>query len=291
MNGILFGIISAFCFGISNAYWKTASKETDFPHLVIFRGVIASVFFGILWFASVHFHFENIVTSATVKDYLNAIAVCIVCSLGLIFFLSSLKFQPVSITIPLTSVNIFNILTTVFIVGEAFQFVYYISFALALAGILLLQNFTFNLQTNHWNKGASYALLASFFWGITYPLFKFVSPAIGAIPLSFILETCVTCSAIVWALSKSKNAVISKYLKPKLFKHYLILATLLIGGTLFFNLAIQNISVLSLNILSNLQIVVAVSIGLWVYKETVNRKQITGIILILLSFLIIQFFT
>lgn len=292
MISVLFGIISALCFGVSNAYWKTASKKIDFPFLVIFRGVFASFVFGLLWFFFVQFDFDyfgTISTSGRGLDYIKTFLLCFVCSLGLIFFLSSLKFQPVSISVPLTSINIFNILTAVFIVGETFHSIYLLSFSIALIGILLSLNF--KLESNyHWNKGATYAMLASFFWGITYPLFKFVSPVVGAIPLSFILELCVTISAIIWAFIQNKNINLLNLLTKQHSKHYIILAMLLIGGTLFFNLAIQNLSVLSLNILANLQLVVSLVIGILIYKEHLKHKQLIGIILIFISILLTQYF-
>lgn len=291
MLSFLFGIISALSFGISNAYWKLASKQVDFPYLVIFRGILVSLAFGLLWVLSKQLDFEHfgiINNEATYTDFLKAVILCFVCSLGLVFFLSSLKFQAVSITVPLTSVNIFHILTSVFIVGEHFHHLYYLSFSVALVGILLSQNFRFS-SGNRWNKGTTYAILATFFWGITYPLFKFVSPSIGAIPLSFILEAAVTVSAIIWALGKKERINIRQVLSFESLKHYVVLAGLLIGGTLFFNLAIQNLSVLTLNLLSNLQIVVAVLIGILVFKEKLNQRQFIGIALIFLSIFLTQF--
>lgn len=291
MLSFLFGIISALSFGISNAYWKLASKQVDFPYLVIFRGILVSLAFGLLWVLSKQLDFEHfgiINNEATYTDFLKAVILCFVCSLGLVFFLSSLKFQAVSITVPLTSVNIFHILTSVFIVGEHFHHLYYLSFSVALVGILLSQNFRFS-SGNRWNKGTTYAILATFFWGITYPLFKFVSPSIGAIPLSFILEAAVTVSAIIWALGKKERINIRQVLSFESLKHYVVLAGLLIGGTLFFNLAIQNLSVLTLNLLSNLQIVVAVLIGILVFKEKLNQRQFIGIAFIFLSIFLTQF--
>lgn len=146
MVALLFGIISALSFGVSNVYWKTASKNIEFPHLVIFRGIIASFIFGLLWVLFVRFdldYFGTINTSVQSIDYLKTFILCLVCSLGLIFFLSSLKYQQVSLTVPLTSINIFNILTAIFIVGETFHNIYFFSFSIALVGILLAINFKF----------------------------------------------------------------------------------------------------------------------------------------------------
>lgn len=289
MIAILFGLISAFSFGISNAYWKIASKNVDYPFLIIFRGIFASVLFILIWITSIDLNgLELINSKATISDYVFTTLLCLICSLGLIFFLKSIKFQNVSITVPFTSINIFNILTTVFIVGETFKTVYYFSFTFALIGILLLVNYKFG--KNQWNKGATYAILASFFWGITYPLFKFVSPIIGAIPLSLILEACVTLITIIWVSLKPKTVFSKDLVNGKNLKHYLILSVLLVSGTFSFNLAIQKLSVLSLNLISNVQILTSILIGVLFYKEILSKKQILGIILILISITISQFF-
>jgi len=289
----LFGLISALSFGVSNAYWKAAAKDVDYPYLVFFRGAAASLFFGLFWFYLVYSQSgisAIINTSATRQQYLGTILLCLLCSLGLVFFLKSMKYAQVSITIALASVNtLIGILTTVFIVGERFSIVYFLSFSLAILGILLSRNFNFKNFTLQWNKGATYSLIASFFWGITYPLFKFASPAVGALPLSFILEAAVTLTSLVWILTSANKVPINTLLHKKLLKHYAILSLLLVGGTLFFNLAIQQISVLNMDILSNFQLTVSIILGIIIYQEKLTKQQIAGIALILLSIAISQY--
>lgn len=286
-----FGLVSSLCFGISNAYWKSASKTVDQWHLIIFRGIFASAFFVVIWIASDRWSpgIPSLVNSnADFLDFVLAIALCLICSLGLIFFLKSLKLQNVSLTIPFTSVNIFNILTTVFIVGESFKTVYYFSFSAALIGMLLLANYTFGKV--HWNQAASYAILASFFWGITYPLFKFVSPTIGAIPLSLILEGCVTFIACVRILLFGDKIFSKDSVAFRNLKHYLILTLLLVGGTFSFNVSIQTLSVLYLNLLGNLQMLISILIGVMFFREDLSRKQVFGILFIFASILVPQLF-
>jgi drug/metabolite transporter (DMT)-like permease len=290
---VLFGIISALSFGISNVYWKTAAKDVDYPYLVFFRGIIASLFFGLFWLTLVFSKTDVsgiMNTSASLGDFFRTIVLCLVCALGLVFFLKSMKYTPVSITVALSSVNIIGILVTVFIVGEQFSPTYVFSFSLAILGILLVQKFNFINFSLQWNKGATYALLASFFWGATYPLFKFASPAVGALPLSFILEATVTAVAFVWVLTRKEKRSTVKLLSQAQLKHYGILALLLIGGTLFFNLAIQQVSVLSLNLIGNFQFVVSIVLGMLIYREKLTPRQFMGIALILLAIASTQYF-
>ncbi len=289
----ILGLLSAFCFGISNAYWKTAGKSSSFSNIVFSRGIIATVCFGLTWFILANSNNNTSLTinaGATFLQYIKTILLCLVCSLGLVFYLLSLNYSPVSISVPLSSINIFSILTAVFILGETFKTIYFLSFAVAFCGILLSQSFQFDKKGTQWNKGATYALLASLFWGTTYALFKFSASWLGAIPLAFILECCVTITALVWMLlSKSGSIKKNEQLSVKNMKHYFILAALLVGGTLFFNLAIQQIPVLVINILGNFTLVVSISAGLLFYKEKLTVKQIAGISLVVISIAIVQF--
>jgi drug/metabolite transporter (DMT)-like permease len=180
-------------------------------------------------------------------------------------------------------VNIFGILTTVFIVGERFYLIYVLAFSLAITGILLAQKINWKVYVFQWNKGSTYALLASLFWGITYPLFKFVSPKIGALPLSFILEISVTLMALIWAISDKKKNYSKPIFEKVQLRHYLMLALLLIGGTMFFNLAIQNLSVFKLNLVGNFQFIVSIFLAITFYKERLSTQQISGILLIFCS--------
>jgi drug/metabolite transporter (DMT)-like permease len=63
-----------------------------------------------------------------------------------------------------------------------------------------------------------------------------------------------------------------------------------VGGTLFFNLAIQQVSVLSLNILGNFQFVVSIVLGMLIYREKLTPRQFMGIALILLAITSTQYF-
>jgi len=48
--GILFVLIGAFCFALSNAYWKKVTQTIPYQVGMFFRGIFASVVFAILYF-------------------------------------------------------------------------------------------------------------------------------------------------------------------------------------------------------------------------------------------------
>jgi drug/metabolite transporter (DMT)-like permease len=140
-----------------------------------------------------------------------------------------------------------------------------------------------------WNRGATDAMAAAFFWGITYSLFRFPATWIGAVPLSFVLELCVSCSAFVWMqFSKRSAESFSANVERKVIRHFFILAILLLSGTLFYNLAVQRVPILMLNITGSFTVTVSVLCGAIFYKEKLKPDQAVGIVLLISSLLVVQ---
>ena len=139
--GILFVMIGAFCFAISNAYWKKVTKHIPFQIGMFYRGVFATVIFAILYFGFRHapfFKYWIVRDIALDKQLLLSIALSIFNIFGLVFFLQGLQKAPVSVVVPVSSLKIFTILTAVFIVGEVWKTPYLYAFILSTAGLLLL---------------------------------------------------------------------------------------------------------------------------------------------------------
>lgn len=294
IEGLLFGIISTTCFGISNVYWKKAVINNDFSRIVFYRGLLTVTVLGVLWILmqgtektpSLFVKQE----AARFSEVVLMIVLCIVSSLGLVFYLLSLQYAPVSISVPLSSVNVFTILTAVLVLGEVFKPVYAFSFLLAGTGVWLI-NRRGNKAGNSWNRGAAFAILASLFWGITYALFKFPAMWMGAIPLAFTLESCVLLTAFIWnRVAAPANCSIFDRITMEQTKHYFVLAMLLLGGTLCYNLAVQLKDVLLLNIIGNLSLVISVVLGVIWQKEKITALQVAGLVLILCSLVVVQLF-
>jgi len=283
----LFGLISAISFGISNTYWKKAGSAVSFPGLVFFRGIIASTCFGLAWFVfskTMQLPSSFINDNATIQQYGVTVILCLACSLGLVCYLKSLNYSPVSISAPLSSINIFGILTAVIVLHERFLPIYYFSFGIGILGVLLSQSYLFSTTKIGWNKGGTYSILASLFWGSSYTLFKFSANWMGAIPLAFILESSVVVTAFIWIQFSDKKFFKSKTIFSSANrKHYLILALFLLCGTLFFNLAVQKIPILIINIFGFFTLFVSILTGLLFYKENLSVKQIIGILCLLIS--------
>ena len=291
--GKLFVIFSAFCFGASNAYWKKAIAGTPFMLVIFFRGMITTTLFGIVWLLASEFNFFSAyilnTSSFTSLQLFYTFSISIFSGFGLLFFVKSMQYEKVSIVVPLSSVNIFSILTATFLLHEAWQQVYTISIGLTIVGVWLI--FVNNPKTTsaHNFKGSLYtSLLASFFWGISYALFKLPIKWVGALPFSFILEFSTTIFALMSILFNGSFKQLFKKAYFKTAHHYFILAILLAGGTFFINLALIDTPITAINILSNTSQLVALLFAYLLYQEKLVLKQWIGVLAIFSAIVLIS---
>ena len=292
--GYLYALVSAFCFGISNVYWKTAEQNNPFSRLVFFRGIITVLLYVSLWLLLRNYPLLDRkvidISQISVTRFFLAISITLCCSFGLVFYLKSLKFTPVSITVPLSSVNVFYILTAVFIMQEDMKSVFLFSIPIAAIGVWCIQRGS-KIMAKGLNLGVAYALLSSLCWGVTYALFKWILSWLGPLPLSILLESSVTFVSFIWYYIENRNTTdLFNSSAFKQFPDYLILSLLLFGGTLFYLMAATELNLLFLGLLGNITIVVSVFLGLFWKREQISSKQFFGIILIFFSLVMVAFF-
>ena len=139
--GILFVLIGAFCFAISNAYWKKVTQTIPYQIGMFYRGIFASTIFSILYFGfrdNAFFKGWTVHTLSFGTPFLLTIALSVFNIFGLVFFLRGIQRAPVSIVVPVSAIKLFTILTAVFIVGEVWKINYLYAFIFSTAGLLLL---------------------------------------------------------------------------------------------------------------------------------------------------------
>ena len=195
------------CKAFNSASVKVISLVTSGlePNKKGMAGVITTTLFGVVWLLASKYNFFSayIVNASnfTSLQLFYTFTICFFSGFGLLFFVRSMQYEKVSIVVPLSSVNIFSILTATFLLHEAWQPVYTISLVLIIVGVWLV--FANNQKTTSVRnfKGSLYtSLLASFFWGISYALFKIPIKWVGALTFSFILELSITFFALVTAI-------------------------------------------------------------------------------------------
>ncbi len=291
MTSFIYPLISATCFGISNAYWRKIEKAGfSYEEAIFYRGFIGVILLSALWLClqytgdlSSLVYVSNQITFGT--NWLQTILVCIVCSMGLVCFVPSLRYRIVAVAVSLSSINVFGILTALVFFGEAFLFKHFISLLIGAIGILLIA-----LKSHDTTKGVSFnirsvilPLLAAFFWGIGYTLFKIPLQWMGALSLGVIIEL------VVWMVSVFllfKNGYTPfKRLKEALTAtpHFYVAGSLLVCGSLFINTAIAHLTIVEVNIFSMVCFPVTILAAFLFHAEKPTLKEWMGILLIISS--------
>lgn len=291
--GKLFVIVSAVCFGYSNAYWKKAIVDIPLMLVIFYRGIIASAIFGLLCMVDYTFHllspFLGEPTGFNSTQFIYSVALCIFSGFGLLFFVRSLRYALISIVVPLSSVNIFSILTATFVLKEAWKNVYYICIGLTITGVWLLFSASkLPADKKSFAKSLYTSLLASFFWGISYALFKIPIRMMGPLPFSFLLELTIGLFAMTSLLINGSIMQVSQKWPLHTSRHYWVLALLVIGGTLSVNLGMISTPITEVNILSNASQLVALAMGYVFYREKLTAKQWLGVMAIISSIVLIS---
>lgn len=289
--GILFVLIGAFCFAVSNAYWKKVTVTIPYQIGMFYRGIFATIIFAILYFGFRHapfFKYWIVRDIALDKQFLLSIALSVFNIFGLVFFLQGIQKAPVSVVVPVSSLKLFTILTAVFIVGEVWKTPYLYAFVLSTAGLLLLYLQGKELSNaSQLKSGIVYGLVASFFWGSSYALYTFPISWWGPLGFSFIVETTAMLFGLVMVVRDGLLKQVFKYLDLAHIGEYLILGALLVVGGLAINMSYGYLPVVVINILIISSQILSVLIGFLFFKERLSLKQWAGLLLIILSFFIV----
>ena len=289
--GIVFVLIGAFCFAISNAYWKKVTVNIPYQIGMFYRGVFATLIFAILYFGFRHapfFKYWTVRDIAFDKQFLLSIALSVFNIFGLVFFLQGIQRAPVSVVVPVSSLKLFTILTAVFIVGEIWKTPYLYAFVLSTAGLLLLYLQGRELSNaSQLKSGIIYGLASSFFWGSSYALYTFPISWWGPLGFSFIVETTAMIFGFVLVVRDGLLKQDLKYVDLAHIGEYLILGALLVVGGLAINMSYAYLPVVVINILIISSQILSVLIGFVFFRERLSLKQWIGLVLIIASFFVV----
>jgi drug/metabolite transporter (DMT)-like permease len=289
--GILFVLIGAFCFAISNAYWKKVTQTIPYQVGMFFRGVFASAFFAILYFGCRN---HPVFTGWTVRplaadiQLLYTIAICVFNIFGLMFFLRGIQKAPVSLVVPVSALKVFTILTAVFIVGEVWKMPYLYAFVLSTAGLLLLYlQGAENATVKEQKLGVLFGFASSFFWGSSYALYKFPISWWGPLGFSFIIETTAMLFGLVLVVRDGLLRKLFNYVQAVHIQTYIVQGILLVTGGLAINISYQYLPIMVINILIISSQLLSVLLGFMFFKERLSLKQWIGLVLIMISFFVV----
>jgi drug/metabolite transporter (DMT)-like permease len=286
MLGFLYILFSSAFYGFSNAYWKKAIQDAPFLQVIFSRGLYTTSFFGLCYLADFQWGIftpwlgERPVFTAV--ELAMSSGLCFFSSFGLYFFVRSLKTEEVSLVAPISSINLFGILTAVLFLGEAWGIAYSIASICVVGGVFLLFQSDWHFSSiSSFLKALGGSILASFFWGVSYALFKYPVAWLGVIPFSFLLELCVTlCVGVFLLFQKQKWQQIPQ-------APIRILALCIMLGSILLNIAYKTATITQIIFVSKSQLVLTLIFGQILYREKLKALQLLGIALLILSIYLI----
>lgn len=290
--GILFVLIGAFCFAISNAYWKKITQVIPYQIGMFYRGIFASSVFAILYFGFRHTPFFKywVIQDLTLNThFLWSIALSVFNIFGLMFFLRGIQKAPVSIVVPVSALKVFTILTAVFVVGEIWKMQYLYAFILSTGGLLLLYlDGSTHASAKEQKLGVLYGLASSFFWGSSYALYNYpITKWWGPLGFSFIVETTAMLFGLVLIIKDGLLGQIINYTKSIHIQTYIIQGILLVAGGLAINISYGYLPIMVINILIISSQLLSVILGFVFFKERLSQKQWMGLVFIMISFFVV----
>jgi drug/metabolite transporter (DMT)-like permease len=289
--GIIYVLIGALCFAISNAYWKKATATIPYQIGMFHRGIFATIIFSVLYFGfrqADFFKYWVVRDIALDKEFILSIALSVFNIFGLVFFLQGIQKAPVSVVVPVSSLKIFTIITAVFVMGELWYNNYLIAFILSTLGLFLLYFKRAEVQqVNTFKKGILYGIASSFFWGSSFALYKLPIAWWGPLGFSLIIESVAMLFGLVLVIKDGLMNQLTAYLKLIHIKAYLILGALLVIGGLAINMSYGYLPVVVINILIIGSQIISVLIGYFIYKERLSIQQWIGLAFIIASFFVV----
>jgi len=138
----------------------------------------------------------------------------------------------------------------------------------------------------NWSKGTYFALLASFFWGTTFALFRIPVNKVGEVNFSFVLEaTVIVCSYTLLLFQKKKANTHAPTVRTYLT--ILLLGVLGFSGVIFYNKAVQVVDVSKLSVIGTFTSVITIVIAHIILKERFKLWQYVGMALTIFAVLIL----
>lgn len=277
LSGIFYQLISMFSFGTGNVLWKLPQKSFGVFKIILLRTIISVVLIGGL--ALYSFDFKG-----DLNDLLFGIIISAISFIGLAFYNLSIKHSTVSQSVTITSISaLFGVVTSAITYNEVIKWNLWLSLLIIVVGLFLLEK---KKPILHWSKGSYYAILAAFFWGTTFALFRIPSKALGEVNFSFVLEFTVLCCALVGLLFQRQK----KLDYQPTIKTYLTIASIGVlgfSGVLFYNKAVTLVEVSTLSVMGTFTPVISIIVSHILLKEKFKPIQYAGMGLTVVALLLL----
>lgn len=260
-----------FSFGMSNALWRKPIDKLIAEEAIVYRTVFTLLFFSALLVFVGDANFVVSERAFGMNMWLFTFLVSCLSYFGLFFFNKALKCASTGFVVIVTTTTfLFGQFTAFFILDETPELVYLIAFGLFLLSIVVADYKSFlRLKLS---KGLIYGLLASLFWGVTFPLLSIPSKALGYIQTGLVLEISVMTMSLLSLYLVQKRRVNFSHFKEHL-KFFALLGFFAGNGVLFNNLSYTKIPVHIAGAISSSTHLVTILIAWVLFRERIKPHQ------------------
>ena len=275
ITSVLVKIISSIFYLFSGLFWKKIVSRNINYHVIFYR-TLFSILISILFILLFQYIVPETVNPTTYLEadlsiWLMTISICLFSFYGLYYFTNALKHGRYSIVTPfVSSAAIFSFITALFIYEEDITVASITAFLILIFGLLFHQ--AKNIKRYRFTKEILFAILSSFFWGVSFSLYPISIKEFGIINFSLILEICVLFSCIYILLIKEKKLFPEK-IKIADLKVCFYIGVCVVGGNICANFSLDTMPIY-LNILVSIIFeAIILIIGLRIFKERLLLKD------------------
>lgn len=275
---LLLKIISLTLFLFSAMIWKKMLREGERNYHFIFYRVIATVLVLFPIPLVVNFFLPNnpyfnfkLSKGVCFTDWLIGVAISLFSFWGLYFYTKSLQSGRFSFVAPLSTFGfVFTICTSLLLYNESLTYTKMIVLLLTVGGLLFHQkNQLLQLQ---FSKEVVFVFLCNLFWGISGVLYLIPIKKLGTLNFSLLLEACVFFSCVILLLFHEKRIAPSKMTFQNL-GWCLVMGIVVAFGSLLSNFSLTQFSVTVNILLGSVFEIITITIGLFIYKEKLSKKD------------------
>ena len=270
-SGIFYGFLAMLAYGTANGLSQVPSKELGARTTIFLRGVIMTLFFGILlFFSSPRYDTSGI---------LIALAIAALGYIPLYLFYKAVQKGKIGVVAPVAdSAVVFTVLYSVLWYGEQFSLGQGIALVLIVLGLIFL-----SLNVQEWRRselfslksGVPYAIVCSLLWGVVYFLLKIPTVTLGPVLTTLLLEGGVTVVAGVHMV-----ALREKITRPtrRLWWYVAALGVAVGVGSLCYTLGLEAAPVSVVAPITFSAPLLSVLYGRIVFSERLRNLQYLGIL-------------
>ncbi len=273
--GVIFGLAAMLFFGTSNFLVKGAMKRTD----AVTFGTVRT--FGTAILLLIYALTSRSLAFPSPKTWLLIIIFGVLGAIAYYTFSKAMKEGDVGIVVPIVNANtVITIILAAFLLGEVLDIQSYIYIALIIIGIIFI-------SIKHTGKASKKSILLALttfvIWGVIFLMYRLISEDIGPIMTGFYTESMIFLAFLPFFKYKKSLAI-----NIHGWKIIISIIVLVASAIVAFNMGMYYSLVSIVSPIASAAGLVAVILGMIVYKERLRPLQYAGIVLITINIILLS---